>query len=205
MKTKTIALIVLLIITISSSFAYATITYVLDKTVQESVIVGNTVLYTDGLIIELATYDNNTLTYFTLEETNIQKHYLTYVYNYEILVDGTNIEVSSIGDDIIVSELTSTDTTISITFSLNQVKEFNEGDVLNIQFYFEVVDYSVININDTSLNGLLSLGFTELEATNILAYQGTFTNLADVYINIDVSDAITRFEPLVNNGTIIFN
>jgi hypothetical protein len=63
MKTKTIALIVLLIITISSSFAYATVTYVMNKTVDQSVTVGETALYTDGLLITLATYDNNTLTY----------------------------------------------------------------------------------------------------------------------------------------------
>ena len=192
-------------LTITGSLAYSTINYVLNKTVSENAIVGETAVYTDGLIITLTDYDVATLTYFDIEESDTQKHYITYEYSYEILVDGYNIEVSAIGDDIVVSNLTYTDTSIAITFSLNQVKEFNVGDVLNVQFYFEAVDYSVININDTTINGLLSLGFTELEATNILAYDGIFTNLFDVYSNIDVGDALTRFEPLVNNGTIVFN
>ena len=205
MKKVITILSIAIALTISSSLAYATITYVLNKTVDQNVTIGQTAQFTDALLIELTDYDTQTLTYFTLEESDTQSHYITYTYSYEILVEGYDIEVSAIGDDIVVSGLTYTDTSIAITFSLNQVKEFNNGDVLNVQFYFEAVDYSIININDTTINGLLSLGFTELEATSILAYQGTFTNLADVYINVDVSDAITRFEPLVNNGTIIFN
>jgi len=191
-------------ITVTSVFGYASIQYILNKTVDQNVIVGETALYTEGLTIELASYDTYTLTYFTLEESNTQKHYITYTYNYTILVEGMDIEVSSIGDNIVVSGLTYTDTSIAITFSLNQEKEFSEGDVLNIQFYFEAVDYSVVNVNDTNIRALLSIGFTEIEAVNILAYNGIFTNLADMYINIDISDAITRFEPLVANGTIVF-
>jgi hypothetical protein len=206
MKLKKLALTFLMGLGLSFStvMGYATISYIMNKVVDTSVTVGNTVQYTDGLIIELVDYEPYTLTYFELEETDTSKHYITYTYSYQILVDNMNIEVSSLSNDIIVSELTSTDTTISITFSLNQAMEYNEGDILNIQFYFEGVDYSIINMNDTSINGLLSLGFTLEEATNILAYNGTFTCLADVYINISISDAITRFQPLVNNGTIVF-
>lgn len=44
-----------------------------------------------------------------------------------------------------------------------------------------------------------------LEAIEENDEQHILEEIADVYINIDVGDAITRFEPLVNNGTIIFN
>jgi len=191
-------------ITVTSVFGYASITYVMNKTVDQNVTVGETALYTDGLEISLASYDTYTLTYFTLDENDTSKHYITYTYNYTILVDGMDIEVSSIGNDIVVSGLTYTDTSIAITFSLNQEKEFSNGDVLNIQFYFEAVDYSVVNVNDTNIRALVSIGFTETESVDILAYNGIFTNLADIYINIDISDALTRFEPLVANGTIVF-
>lgn len=191
-------------LTFTTVLGYATISYVMNKVIDQSVTVGNTVQYTDGLFVELSAYDNYTLTYLELEETSTSRHYVTYTYDYIIYLEGYGIEVSSLTDDIVVSGLTSTETTISITFSLNQEKEYNEGDILNIQFYFEAVDYSIINMNDTTINALISIGFTEREATDIIAYEGTFTQLSDVYINVDISDAITRFQPLVTNGTIVF-
>jgi len=136
MKKIITALIIGIGLTATSVFGYASITYILNKTVEQSVTVGNTVQYTDGLFVELASGDSNTLTYFVVDENDTTKHYVTYIYNYTILVEGMDIEVSSLSEDIVVSGLTSTDTTISITFSLNQEKDFSNGDIVNIQFYF---------------------------------------------------------------------
>ena len=204
MKRILTTLLILAGITISSTLAYSTVTYILNKTVEQSVTVGNTVQYTEGLIIELESFEPYTLTFFDIEETDTQKHYITYVYSYTVMVSGTDIEVSNLTNDIIVTNLTYTDTTISITFSLNQELEFTAGDILNISFYFEAVEQTAVNMNDTTIDKLVSIGFTLTEATDIIAYEGIFSNLADVYINVDIADAITRFEPLVNDGTIVF-
>jgi hypothetical protein len=194
----------LLMITATSVLGYSTISYVMNKTIDQSAQVGDTVIYTDGLIIELASFDNYTLTFFDIEESATQKHYLTYTYNYEILVDGMDMEVSSVGDDIIVSEFIVTDTQISITFCLNQEKTFNNGDLINIQFYFEGVENVGLNINTATYDELIIIGFTDTEATEIVALTYDVTNLADLYTNVFIMDAITRFEPLVNDGTIVF-
>lgn len=191
--------------TVTSVFGYASITYILDKVVDQSVTVGDTVVYTEGLLVELESYDPFTLTYFDIEETNEQKHYITYTYSYTVLVEGTDIEVSSLSDDIVVSELTSTDTTISITFSLNQEKEFSNGDILNIQFYFEAIEQVAINMNDTTIAELLSIGFTESEATEIATLSFDVYSLDELYNYIYISNITERFEPMVNNGIIVFN
>lgn len=206
MKRKRILTILTLVLsfTITSSLAFATVTYIMNKTVDESVIVGDTAVYSDGLIIELATYDNHTLTFYELDETETMKHSITYVYNYEILVPGMNIEVSSLSNDITVTELTYTDMTISITFSLNQEMEFNEGDIINVQFYFEAVEQTAININDTTIEELLSVGFSESEAAEIVALEIHISSLIELYYNVYIIDYITRFQPLIDDGSIVF-
>jgi len=167
-KRKLITATILgMMMTLATVSGYVTVKYVLDKVIDQSVTVGDTVQYTEGLFVELDTYDNYTLTYFEVDETSTTKHYVTYVYNYTVLVDNVSIEVSIIGDDITVTELVATDTTISITFSLNQDKDFNEGDIVNIQFYFEAVDNTPININTATEEELLALGFTLAETVEI--------------------------------------
>jgi DNA uptake protein ComE-like DNA-binding protein len=190
--------------TITSSLAFATVTYVMNKTVDESVIVGDTAVYSDGLIVELATYDNHTLTFYELAETETMKHSITYTYNYTILVDGMSIEVSSLSNDITVTELTYTDTTISITFSLNQEMEFESGSILAVQFYFEAVESTAININTATIDELLSIGFSESEAAEIVALEIHISSLIELYYNVYIIDYITRFQPLVDDGSIVF-
>lgn len=199
--------------TFTTVLGYATVTYVLDKVINQSVTVGETAVYTDGLFIELASYDNYTLTYFELDETETSKHYVTYVYNYVVLVEGKDIVVSSLTNNIVVTNLTSTETTISITFSLNQEKEYNEGDVLNIQFYFEAVGESLggftasnpLNINTATEAELLLVGFTEAEAFEILSCANPFTDLDDMNYTIYVVDLIARYSGYVELGIIVFN
>ena len=186
------ALIIGMIFTATSVLGYATVSYVLDKTVDTSATVGETVVYADGLIIELASFDPYTLTYFEIDETDTSKHYITYIYNYTILVEGMNIEVSSLSNDIIVSEISNDATTISITFSLNQEQTFNNGDIVNIQFYFEAVEEYVININTATDVELLGLLFSEYEIAiyhsviasgNFLDYDDFITRMGIIGLN----------------------
>jgi len=202
-KTMIITLSILLSVA-TTAFGYATVKFVLNKTVNQSVTVGETVKYTEGLFVELSEYDPYTLTYFEVEETDTTKHYITYTYNYQVLVDNTSIEVSSLSDDIVVSELTSTDTTISITFSLNQDKDFTSGDILNIQFYFEAVENEPININTATVEELTNIGFTISEATEIVNCTIIFTDLDNLYYNIYIVDIHTRFDSLVDSGVLTF-
>ena len=193
-----------LALTIASSFAYATVSYVMNKTISQSVTVGNTAVYTDGITIELATLDSNTLTFFEIDESETMKHYITYTYNYEILVSGMNIEVSSLSNDIVVSELIYTDTTIAITFSLNQENEYVSGSIIHVQFYFEAVEKTPVNINTATMEELLSVGFTEVEATEIVALTYNVTSLDELYNYIYIADIHTRFDQLVIDGIIVF-
>ena len=207
-------LVLLLAITMTGTFAYASITYVLNKTVDQNVTVGETALYTDGLLIELSSYDNYTLTFFDLEETDTSKHYLTYVYTYTILVDGKDIEVSSLSDDIVVTEFVTTDTTIAITFSLNQEKEFNSGDTINVQFYFEATEPSLgiftatnpLNINTATAEELESIGLSELEIQRTLGQLilSDFTCANNWAIRIEVSGFLQRYEEYEIAGIIVF-
>ena len=201
-----------MLISVSSVLGYATISYVLNKTIDTNVTVGETVKYTDGLLIELNNYEPYTLTYFELEETDTSKHYITYTYNYTVLVDNTNIEVSSLSDDIIVSELTYTESTISITFSLNQEKVFNNGDIINIEFYFEAIEESLgefttsnpININTASDTELASIGFTAPEIAEI-RNSVEFTDIYHMNQMIYVYNLLLRYEDYANKGIIVFN
>ena len=204
MKKKLTLLTILALITISSTLAFATVTYVFNKTIDTNITVGDTTVVSDGLIIELASYEAHTLTFFNIDQTDTMKHYITYIYSYEILVSGMNIEVSSLSNDIAVSELTYTDTTISITFSLNQELEYTDGQVLHIQFYFEAVEIPSININDTTIEELLSIGFTTSEATEIVALSYNVSSLSELFNYIYIADGYTRFEPLVNDGSLVF-
>ena len=205
-RNKLLTILVLaLSFTITSSLAYATVTYVMNKTISQDVVVGNTAVYTDGIIVELAILDSNTLTFFEIDESETMKHYITYTYSYEILVSGMDIEVSSLSNDIVVSELVATETTIAITFSLNQENSYSEGDVINVQFYFEAVERVGININTATMEELVSVGFTEAEATEIVVLTYNVTSLDELYNYIYIADIHTRFDQLVIDGIIVFN
>jgi len=205
-KIKKILLSILFgaLITSTTVFGYASVKYVLNKTVEQEVIVGDTTVYTEGLFVELDSYDNYTLTFFEINETDTQKHYLTYVYNYEVLVDNVDIEVSIVGNDIVVSEMTSTSTQITITFSLNQEKEFNDGDRVNIQFYFEAVEQGAVNINTAKYDELIRLGFTDTESLEIQSLEHTVSSLDELYNYIYIANIHVRFDHLVTDSIIVF-
>ena len=98
----------------------------------------------------------------------------------------------------------SDESTISITFKLNQDKTFNDGDILSILFYFDGVEPSV-NINEASVEELESVGFTNSEAIEINGCSVVFTNLDDLYDYIYINDIHNRFDDMIANGLITFN
>lgn len=215
MKKLLSAFIVGLLMSTTAVLGYATISYVLNKIVDQSVTVGNTVKYTDGLIIELINYDPYTLTYFELDETESTKHYVTYTYSYQILVENMNMEVSSLSNDIVVSEFVVTESTIAITFSLNQEKVFTEGDIINIEFYFEGVEPSLgsftpsnpININTATAEQLYEIGLTDIEVQRTIDMKAlyTYNNLNEWAIYIEVSGFVARYQEYVDSGIIVFS
>jgi len=206
MKRKTIGTFILgILLTFGSIYAGVQISYVMNKVINEPVTVGETVLYSDGIIVELINKDDYTLTYFELDENEEQRWYVTYQYAYTILEDGLSIEVSSLTDDIIVSEISNTDSAISITFGLNQEKTFNDGDILNVQFYFEAVEVlTSLNINTAGKVELMEIGFTMGEAQGITNYGYGFDSLSDMNNKVSITNLIDRYQQLVDDGRIVF-
>jgi len=201
--------------TFTGVLGYASVSYVLNKTVEENVTVGETAVYTEGIIVELIEYDQHTLTFLELGETDTSKHYLTYTYSYDILVEGMDIEVSSLSTDIEVTGLTYTETTISITFSLNQELEFNEGDIINVQFYFEATQPSLggftasnpLDINTATHDDLVLIGLSEIEIQRTLdkLELETFSNANEWAIKIEVAGFLARYSEYEDLGIIVFN
>jgi len=212
-KKLVLAFILGLGITVTSVFGYATVTYILNKTVEQSITVGDTVQYTDGLLIELDTYDPYTLTYLVVDETDTTKHEVTYTYNYTVLTAIDSIEASSLTDDIIITNLVYTDTQISITFSLNQEHDFANGDVVNLQFYFEAIEQSLgvytasnpLDINTATSEELASIGFTTNEINEILTCSIPFTDIDNMNYMIYIADLIERYGEYAESGIIVFN
>ena len=133
---KGILLIIALLIT-SSTFAYATIQYNKQVTTQHEVSVGNTVKTLNGLIVTEYHLEQGNLTFLELDGT----HYLTYTYDYEILAGTYDIAVSSITDDVVITDVEIGER-IAITFMLNQEKTFVSGELLAVEFLFELVEYT---------------------------------------------------------------
>jgi len=217
MKKIISAFIVGILLVTTSVAGYATISFVLNKVIDSSATVGDTVIYTDGLIIELQSYDNHTLTYFEIEETDTSRHYITYIYSYEILVEGMDINVSSLSNDIIVTNISNDASTISITFSLNQEHEFNNGDVLNIQFYFEAVEAveqsfagftasNPININTATKDQLMEIGLSDFEASMTIEARNvyTLTSVSDWEAKTSLSGFVSSYQQYADIGIIVF-
>jgi len=99
---KWIGMLAILLGTSGIVYAGVQISYVMNKTVDQAVTVGNTTQYTDGIVVSLIDTDKHTLRFLTLDETDTSKWEITYTYGYEILVDGLGIEISSLTDDIVV-------------------------------------------------------------------------------------------------------
>lgn len=208
MRKRISLTIIGILLTVSSVMAGVTIKMVYNNTVSDTAIVGETVLYDNGLVITLIEKSLYTLTYEAIDETDVMKHEITYVYSYEFIDAEMDINVSSLSSDIEVTDLVSDDSTIWITFKLNQDVTFSDGQVLNIQFYFEGIPVEVstgLDINIATVEELMALGFSEREATDIEGYGGIFTDLDNVHYIVYVENIHERFDELINNGIIVFN
>jgi hypothetical protein len=197
---KLYILLFLAIFTMGGTFAYVQTQYNLSTQVEETVSIGNTTITEDGIAVNLVSYDNYNLTYFDITETSTDKHYLTYSYDYTVIA-GYDVNVRSATDDIVITNVIYGDT-IDITFSLNQTKDFNEGDMVSIQFVFELVQG--ININTATYEQLIALGFDDREATEIAGFNTDIYSLDELYNYIYIADIHARFDQYVNDGTIVF-
>ena len=214
-KTKTILLIILALIITSGTFAYATVEYTKSTTTSHNVTVGNTTKTVDGLTLELLSYDNSTLTYFELEETLTEKHYLTYSYTYDIVAYGDfYVQVDSLSSDIVLNAVTCQNSVCDVTFSLNQELTLNEGDTINVLFQFSLVEietlgnYNVdnpLNINNvTDVDLYATLDISAVEAYNIVK-NNDYTSLQDVMDRVNVSiDLVDLYQHYVDKGVITF-
>ena len=214
MKKVILTFLLGMALTFSTVLGYSTIKYVMNKTVEENVTVGETVKTDDGVIISLIEYDDYSLTYFDLDETSTQRHYLTYTYSYEIVTPGMELSVSSLSDDIEISSIDYDSSTVSITFSLNQTKTFNKGDVLHIKFYFEAIEISLgvftasnpLNINDATKEELMSIGLSSYEAAvtldTVCVY--TLTSVIDWDTRSSMNVFASRYQYYEDLGIIVF-
>lgn len=202
MKKLYTVLLAILLISSTSVGAYAINQWIMNVTKQESITIGNTIQASDGLIVTLNSADMHTLTYNTITETDTNKHTLTYIYDYTILLDGYNVQVSSLSDDIVI-EVIEINEQISITFSLNQNNDYNEGDIITIQFYFELVE-SALNINTASYDELIAIGFDDREATEIVGLSFNVYSLEELTSNIYIISPETKLQPLIDSGEVVF-
>lgn len=209
MKKLTL-LTLILCISFTSVLGYAVTQYLLSTQVNEEVSVGSTIEWQEGIDITLANKDSGNLTYFTIEESDTDRHYLTYEYNY-IIIPGYTITANTSSEDIVISNVATTDSVISITFHLKQENSYTQGDTLSITFNFELEEITLgtwsvsnpLNINTASADDLMDIGFTYGEANDIEQYTGTLdeTNLHTVFY---IADYETRFEDYITWGIIVF-
>ena len=202
MKKLTI-LITLILLTSTATFAYVISEYRTSTQASEQVTVGDTVITTDGITVQLASKEQGTLTYQAVEESDTNKHTLTYSYNYTTYIDYVDIIVSC-NDDIIINTVDIGDT-IDITFSLNESKDWSEGDVISVVFTFELVQG--VNVNEASYDELVTLGLSEIEIDRTLTQRSLqpFGNLTEWAIRIDVAGFEQRYQDMVDSGMIVFN
>ena len=213
MKKLVMSFILGMMIVGTTVMGYGTITYIMEKTISHEVTVGTTDIIEDGLLVTLATYDDYELTFHSIAETATEKHYITYTYNYDILVQGYDITVSSITDDIIIDSIVYGET-IDITFGLNQEKTFTTGQVITIQFHFELTQITLgiysasnpINFNTTTQEELESIGLNSYQAGRVIEVGALFQ-----YISLEHVDELTGLNTFVVNyqyyediGIIVF-
>lgn len=207
-KNKISLVIIGILIAVTAVSAGVTISLVYNSTVSDTATVGENTLYTDGLVITLIEKSPYTLTYDAIDETDTQKHEITYVYGYEFIDAEMDINVSSLSDDIVIKRLESTDSTISITFSLNQEGNYDEGQVINVLFYFEGVEQVIeaININTASKEEMVSVGINEVVAQMTVDKQpiSNYTDINGWACDIGVGDMIIDYQHLVDEGLITF-
>ena len=207
-------LILLLILTIPTTFAYATVQYLKHTSVTEQISIGNTVKTENGLVVTLNQAEQGNLTFNELLETDTDKHTLTYIYDYEIMLQGTyEIRVSTTSNDIEIINVVVTDV-ISIEFGLNQVNEYVEGQIIDVEFYFELVESlagytsdNPIDINSATEQELLDIGFTSTEATRTASQTSvrSYTSLQELETDIQVTGLVDKYQSYVDSGIIVFN
>src|SRR6056297_2472712 len=123
---------------------FAEINYELLKTVEHEVGIGNTVQTVDGLNVELFQYQDEDLTFFTIEETETDKHHLTYVYQFEIIAgDNYRVVVENLSQDVVIDDVLIENNLVYITFSLVQEKTYIEGQMIDVLFSFELQEITL--------------------------------------------------------------
>ena len=199
---------ILLLISTTSVAGYAGVRYLLTTTDTQTVTVGQTDMVIDGLEVSLVSKDDYSLTYFDLPETDTSKHYITYVYDYNIIADGAyKVEVTS---NLVTSVVD--DGQLHITVSLHQDEVYSEGDVLDVVFEFSLVEVTLneytqsnpLNINDvTDRNVLMGIGFTEQQSddTIINRMYSSYDNLKQKLPHYDW----TWLDEYVEYGIVIFD
>jgi hypothetical protein len=162
----------------------------------------------DGLEVSLVSKDDYSLTYFDLPETDTSKHYITYVYDYNIIADGA-YEVS-VTSNLVTSVVD--DGQLHITVSLHQDEVYSEGDVLDVVFEFSLVEVTLneytqsnpLNINDvTDRNVLMSIGFTEQQSDDTIINR-MYSSYDNLKMKLSWYDW-TWLDEYVEYGIVIFD
>lgn len=186
----------------TATFAYVATQYNLFTTQEETITIGNTVITNDGIEVSILTKEQGNLTYQSIPKDIDNKHTLTYEYNYTTHIDYAYINVTA-NDDIVIDNVVITDT-IAITFSLNESKDFNEGDVISVVFTFELVE--AININTATTQELIDLELSEFEINATLTQRSLspFTSITDWAVRVGVAGFEQRYTNLAAQGKIVF-
>src|SRR6056297_1368219 len=208
---KLIIILTFIGLSFTTVLGYATIQYIKHKEINEQVTVGSTIEEVDGINVWVVDKEQGTLTYSSVDETDTNKHELTYEYGYEILIPNSYVEVSVVSNDIEIVDVEYGDT-VSITFKLNEDSDVDEGDVLDVRFVFEVIEIELggftatnpININEASIEDLEVIGLNSVEIQNIQSYLQPITNAVEFAIAAGSSGFQQEYEEYVDMGIIIF-
>ena len=205
-------IILTLSLALGAVLAY-TINYNKSTQVQEQVVIGNTVKTVDGLLVGLKSKESGNLTYYALDETETDKHTLTYTYDYTIVNGVYDIVVTSLSNDVVIVNYNVTDV-IEIEIALDQDKDFVKDQVLNIIFLFELKDITLagfspnnqLNINNATQQELESIGLTTVYATRTISSASvmTFTSLEQWANEIQAPSIRELLQRYVDAGVIIF-
>ena len=213
MTKKVYLLFIFAILVTSGTLAY-TINYLMNTTVQHNVEIGNTIKTVDGLTVTLLNAEQGNLTYYEIDETTTDKHTLTYTYEYEILNRVYNIVVSSLNNNIEIVTYNIGEY-ITIEFALNQDIEFTQGEVIEIEFLFELVEelyfglFSVnnpFNPNTATEEDMIALGMNSvaIERTITKRELSPFDNLLQWAIATGTAGFEQEYQPYVDMGIIVF-
>ena len=212
---KLIIILTFIGLSFTTVLGYATIQYIKHKEINEQVSVGSTIEEVDGINVWVVDKEQGTLTYSSVNETDTNKHELTYEYGYEILIPNSYVEVSSVSNDIEIVDVEYGDT-VSITFRLNEDSDVDEGDVLDVRFVFEVKEFKDISeytrsepfdLNNATYYELIGAGFYEEHAQLIIderELNGGYNSIFDLDNRIGSDCYAGLYIDYENNGYLIF-